>query len=140
MPGTHSKVRPVVTRETDCALEQWDDVSRGTVRWRTLFSGDRTPTRALTCGIAELPPPRAGEPSGLHSHEPAELYYILEGAGVLTIDGVDHPVSAGSAAFIPGNAVHGLRNTGTTPLRLLYTFAVDSFDQVEYRFPTPSEG
>jgi mannose-6-phosphate isomerase-like protein (cupin superfamily) len=140
MPGTHSKVRPVVVREADCALEQWDDVSRGTVRWRTLFSGDRTPTRALTCGVAELPPPRTGEPSGLHSHEPAELYYILEGAGVLTIDGVDHPVSAGSAAFIPGNAVHGLRNTGTTPLRLLYTFAVDSFDQVEYRFPTPSEG
>ena len=130
---TRPKIRATVIREHDVAVERWDDPAKGTVRWRTLFSGDRTPTDSLTCGIAELPPNDAG-PSGLHRHAPAELYYILEGDGILTIDGTQYPVSTGSAAFIPGNSEHGLRNTGDRTLRLLYSFAVDSFDQVEYHF------
>ena len=51
------------------------------------------------------------------------------------IDGIDHAVRAGCAVFIPGNAWHGTRNTGSEVLRLLYVFAVDSIADVTYVFP-----
>ncbi|MCB8978163.1 MAG: hypothetical protein H6657_12140 [Ardenticatenaceae bacterium] len=41
----------------------------------------------------------------------------------------------GSLVFIPGDAPHGLRNTGSEVLRLLYVFAVDSLDEVVYKLP-----
>ena len=59
---------------------------------------------------------------------------MLSGEGMLTIDGEDHPVSAGSAAHIPSNSEHAMRNTGDGPLGVVYAFAVGSFDEIEYRF------
>ena len=43
-------------------------------------------------------------------------------------------MSAGTAVAIPGDVEHGIRNTGPIPLRFFYAFAVDSFDDVVYRF------
>jgi mannose-6-phosphate isomerase-like protein (cupin superfamily) len=87
-------------------------------------------------GVAELPP---GQPRQIvtHRHAQIEAYYILSGEGVVEIDGVEHPVRAGSAIYLPGDVEHGAVNTGPETLRLLYVFAADSFDQVEYRFPQP---
>ena len=124
---------PVVVHEQDCPLERWDDPGRGGVTWRTLLSGDRTPTRDLTMGVAEIPPGESSDP-GEHRHAQVEVYYILSGEGSVVIDGVSHPVRAGSAVYVPGDARHGVANTGVEVLRLLYVFAVDAFDQVEYRF------
>lgn len=123
----------VIVRESDCPIEQWDD-ERGNVQWRTLISGDRTATSGLTCGIATLP---VGDalPFKLHRHSPVELYYVLHGTGLLHIDGQEYSVTTGTTAFIPQDASHALINTGDTPLRLLYVFPVDSFDEVEYVFP-----
>ena len=42
----------------------------------------------------------------------------------------------GSTIFVPSDAVHAVGNTGNDVLRLLYVFGVDSFDDVEYVFPT----
>jgi quercetin dioxygenase-like cupin family protein len=129
-----SKPQPFVVHEEACALEGWDDPIRGSVRWRTLLSGDRTPTAGLTVGVAELGP---GQPHPFqpHRHEPAEVYYVLAGEGIVELEGVDHAVRAGSTVFIPGNAWHGARNTGGGTLRLLYAFAVDAFADVTYVFP-----
>lgn len=126
--------KAVVVQEDACLVEHWDDPSRGKVSWRTLLSADRTPTSAMTVGIAEVAP---GTPLGYyrHRHEPAEVYYILAGEGLVTIDDVDHPVRAGSTVFIPGNAWHGAHNTGSEVLRLLYAFAVGSIADVTYVFP-----
>ncbi len=124
----------VVRREAECELEEWDDAIRGAVSWRTLFSGDRTPTSALTMGIAELQPmeERPGRP---HRHSQPEVYYILSGEGIVSVDGHASAVSAGSAVFVPGNAAHFAANTGAELMRLLYVFAADSFDEVVYEFP-----
>src|SRR5688500_3341619 len=123
--------RPLVVHERNLDCAGWDDPVNGRVAWRTLFSGDVTPTEALTCGIAELEP---GGWLGLHRHAPAEIYYVLEGRGVVTLEGAEHAVSRGSAVFIPADAEHGIRNTGPEPLRFLYAFPVDAFGDVEYRF------
>jgi quercetin dioxygenase-like cupin family protein len=126
--------RGFVVDETSCPLEGWNDALRGMVVWRTLLSGDRTPTSQLTLGVTELGP---GQPSPFHPHRHAqsEIYYVLSGEGVVQIEGEEHRLRAGTSAFIPGDAWHGARNTGGEPLRLLYVFAADSFGDVKYVFP-----
>ena len=126
--------RGVVVHEETCPLEGWDDAIRGKVVWRTLFSGDRTPTSQMTLGVTEIGP---GQPSPFlpHRHAQAEIYYVLSGEGVVHIDGVEHALHAGSSVFIPGDVPHGARNTGREVLRLLYVFATDSFADVHYTFP-----
>jgi mannose-6-phosphate isomerase-like protein (cupin superfamily) len=126
--------RPFIVHENQCELEGWDDPARGKVQWRTLLSADRTPTTSLTVGVVELGP---GKPDvvHLHRHTQPEVYYILSGEGIVTIEGREHPVRPGTAVFIPGDAEHAARNTGSELLRLLYAFAVDSFDEVKYVFP-----
>lgn len=128
-----SALRGTVVREADCELEGWDDAIRGTIVWRTLLSGDRTPTSQLTLGVTEV---GRGQPYPFipHRHAQAEIYYVLSGEGVVSIDGIEQPLRAGSSVFIPGNIWHGARNTGDDVLRLLYVFATDSFSDVEYVF------
>ncbi len=124
-------VRPVVVRLENSPADGWDDPGKGRVGWRTLFSGDVSPTEALTAGVAELEP---GGWLGLHRHSPAEIYFVLEGSGTVSLDGVEHEVEGGAAVFIPGDAEHGIRNSGAAKLRFLYVFPTDSFSDVEYRF------
>ena len=130
-----ASIRPIVVDEQNCELEGWADAAPGAVTWRTLLSADRTPTSDMTVGVAEIAP-GAADQGVAHRHPPAEVYYILAGEGVVTIDGVEHPVRSGSTLFIPGNAWHRTRNTGAGTLRLFYVFAVDSFADVEYTFAT----
>jgi quercetin dioxygenase-like cupin family protein len=43
-----------------------------------------------------------------HYHKRStELYYVLEGEGVVTLDGVEHAVRKGSMVHIPPGVVHG---------------------------------
>ena len=129
--GVFSK--PFVLNESQCEVEDWNDPIRGKVRWRTLLSSDRTPTDSLTMGVAEL---RADADVGfkLHRHDQAESYYILSGRGVVSISATEHALAPGDAVFIPGGALHGARCVGAEPLRLIYVFAADGFDQIRYEF------
>jgi mannose-6-phosphate isomerase-like protein (cupin superfamily) len=126
-------VRGFVVHEAACPHEGWDDALRGKVVWRTLLSGDRTPTSQLTLGVTEVGP---GQPSPFHPHRHAqsEIYYVLSGEGIVNIAGEEHALRAGTSVFIPGGEWHGARNTGREPLRLLYVFAADSFGDVKYEF------
>lgn len=52
-----------------------------------------------------------------HVHKIREqVYHILEGDGVLVIDGVKHRVGPGDVAYFPAGVSHGLYNEGTTNL------------------------
>jgi quercetin dioxygenase-like cupin family protein len=125
---------PVVVDESARDWQTWPEeeaAQRGLVYWRTLVSGDVTPSEALTMGIAKIPP------AGMlheHRHRQAEIYLILQGTGSVRIDGKTLPVRAGSAVFIPGNAVHSCENTGASDLRFAYVFPANSFEEVEYVF------
>ena len=62
------------------------------------------------------------EPGGfqhLHSHEPEQTYYILEGLGLMCVGGEEQAVQAGDCIFFPSFAEHGLKNTGEGVLRYL---------------------
>ena len=132
-----SSAQPIVVDEANAPDDGWDDPTRGRIRWRTLFSKGATPTEGVTCGVADL---RPGDWLGPHRHAPPEFYYVLAGAGVVTLDGKEMAVKPGYAVFIPGLAEHGIRQTGTEVLRFFYGFPVDSFDGVEYLFSTVPRG
>jgi uncharacterized cupin superfamily protein len=123
----------VITRVEERPRERWDDPTRGSVSWFTLFSRDITPTDSMTAGIAELAP--GGGSLTPHRHSQPEIYYILDGTGLVTIDGRETVVTKGSAVFIPGDAAHCLQNNSDADLKLLYVFPTDAFSDVVYRFP-----
>lgn len=75
-----------------------------------------------------------GETLHAHHHEQAEAYLVLAGSGIVTIDGCAHAVGPGASVFIAGNAVHSVKSTGQTDLRLAYVLAADAFEDVEYVF------
>jgi len=54
-----------------------------------------------------------------HIHPWPHINYMVEGKGVLMIDGVDTPVQAGSYAYVPANIKHQFRNTGDTPFKFI---------------------
>ena len=126
--------RAVFRRISDCETESWRDDVTGHVDWWTLFSADRTPTRDLTVGIADVPV-GAPRPARGHTHTQSEVYVFLAGTGEVVIDGESTAVTAGDAVFIPGGIEHMAINTGTEVLRLLYFFATDSFTDITYEFP-----
>src|SRR5437667_9246373 len=46
----------------------------------------------------------------LHYHKRStELYYVLDGGGTVSLDGVEHGVAKGSIVHIPPGVIHGAR-------------------------------
>jgi mannose-6-phosphate isomerase-like protein (cupin superfamily) len=123
-------IRPHVVNEMACPTDGW-----GSLHWKTLISGDRTPTCEITQGVAELTP-APPQTFPVHCHAHAETYYILSGEGTLRIGEEHYVLSPGVMAFIPGGAHHVTYATGNEPLRILYTFAANSFSDVLYEFPS----
>jgi mannose-6-phosphate isomerase-like protein (cupin superfamily) len=123
---------PFITHDAGVASDGWAEPDgRGVVGWQTLISADKTPSEALTAGIAIFEP---GGHLALHRHAPAELYFVLEGIGIVSLEGVDHPVRPGDCVYIPPMAEHGCRNPGPGRLRFLYIFPTSSFAEVTYLF------
>lgn len=129
------RTEPFVIHEEDCELEGWSDPAIGCTRWRTLISGDRTPSGGLTVGVAELEP---GDSLtfNFHKHAQVEVYYVLAGEGIVTLSGKKHEVRKGSAIYIPGGVEHAARNIGSQALRLLYVFQANAFSEINYEFPS----
>lgn len=60
-----------------------------------------------------------GGNSPYHAHPWFHANYILEGEGKVVIEGVDHPIKAGSVAYIEGGKHHHFVNTGSEPLKFI---------------------
>ncbi|KAK6837810.1 hypothetical protein RU639_001680 [Aspergillus parasiticus] len=131
MPNAKPVVLPPSTI-ANLPSESFEDPSRGEVSWRTLFTRPKTPTNNLSAGIAVCP----GYSGYLcsHHHAQAEIYYILQGRGVVTIDEIQHKVEKGCAVFIPGGMEHSVTNTEAEELKWLYVFPETKFSDVVYHF------
>jgi mannose-6-phosphate isomerase-like protein (cupin superfamily) len=62
----------------------------------------------------------APEPDHQQPHEDDEVYVVLEGTGVLEVEGEEVPVKEGSAVFVEAGAEH--RFTAYEHLRVLVIF------------------
>ena len=63
----------------------------------------------------------APEPDRQQPHEDDELYVVLEGSGVLNVEGEAIPVAEGQSVFVPAGAVHQF--TAYEGLSVLVIFA-----------------
>jgi mannose-6-phosphate isomerase-like protein (cupin superfamily) len=105
---------------------------RRTVRWAEQPSLPASPNREfrylvnqeagcldVTQFVGVIPPGRAG----MHSHTYDEVVYVLDGEGVLHLDGSEStPIGPGSCIHLPPLKEHALENVGEAPLRVLGVF------------------
>jgi mannose-6-phosphate isomerase-like protein (cupin superfamily) len=59
---------------------------------------------------------------GLHQHDHDEIYYVISGTGVYTLDGKEHSVGPGDAMLTRPGSTHTIRQTGSDDLVLLITY------------------
>jgi mannose-6-phosphate isomerase-like protein (cupin superfamily) len=106
MPGKESQVR-----EGD-----------GTCNEARVFAGDELQTKLLGIGLTTIHP---GSSIGVHQHgNNEEVYLILSGNGVATIDGRETRVQPGDVMINHPHCSHGLRNDTGEELQI-FAFAVD---------------
>jgi len=84
---------------------------------RELLAHRNSCIRNQTLAEARLP---AGGVTTPHRHlKTEEIYYILEGEGLMQIDMEARPVGPGDAIAIPPGALHQISNTGKELLKFL---------------------
>lgn len=59
---------------------------------------------------------------GLHQHDHDEIYYVIGGTGVYTLDGKEHAVGPGNAMLTRPGSTHSIRQTGEDDLVLLINY------------------
>lgn len=69
--------------------------------------------------LAEARLPIGGATTPHHHEVTEEIYYILEGAGLMTIEGEQRVVQPGDAIAIPPGAIHTILNNGECVLKFL---------------------
>lgn len=78
--------------------------------------------------------------AALHYHKRStELYYVLDGAGSVSLDGVNHPVSKGSLIQIPPGVVHGAEGRMRVLVVGIPDIAEDDYFEAESASPGRSE-
>jgi len=126
--------RPAIVDQADLVWEGGEDANLAAgkgIRWKLLIAGERTESRDLATGIAEVAP---GAELMRHRHEPAEIYFIISGRGEMEIEDRSQPVGPGCAVYIPPDVRHALRCTGAEPLVFVFAFPRDRFDEIAYHF------
>lgn len=103
----------------------------GTIR---IYTDEITPTYGtdgmLTAELEFLPGKQLQPP---HRHAEEEFQYIIEGNGTWFLNGKEHPLKPGDLMYSKPWDLHGLSNTGTTPLR----FFVVKWSSKGVEKPTP---
>ena len=96
--STDSQLVTLVRHEAECPSE------RSTCGWRhRLISREDTNVAAWAHAVDI-------DGAKEHFHKiGTELYYVLDGEGVVVLDGVEHPVRVGSLVHIPPGVVHGAK-------------------------------
>jgi len=78
---------------------------------------ETAPTKALSTALIAVEPRERSTP---HYHRVTEeIYFIIDGEGVLRTDNQEYPIKQDSIAYIPPNVPHSLINTGKKTLKLL---------------------
>ena len=81
---------------------------------RIYYDGPTDQLKAMTAGSLRLNPGMSPHPP--HQHPEEEFMVITEGTGEIVIDGKTTKVGPGSMMYSAANKLHGIVNTGKTPL------------------------
>lgn len=81
---------------------------------RIFFEGATAQLKSMTAGSLLLGAGR--EPHPPHQHPEEEFMIVTEGTGEILVGGKTYQVGPGSMMYAEGNQIHGVKNTGATPL------------------------
>lgn len=87
----------------------------GSDSWFSTFLSKRT----MDAGILRLKPGEK-DPQGPHAND--ELYFVINGHGLIRIGETDHQVKPGSVVFVPARKQHHFHGN-KDELQVLYVFA-----------------
>jgi transcriptional regulator with XRE-family HTH domain len=76
--------------------------------------------RALEPLLVTIAPGEAGDPRDDYAHEGEEFAYVLSGALVFTVDGVEHRLGAGDGIHYQSTVPHLVRNEEVAPAEVLW--------------------
>lgn len=99
-----------------CRKETSPRYKRDNIESFLLVSKKTTDSDNLSITLVEM------EPEGfqhIHSHESEQMYYILEGMGIMTVNDEEKDVQTGDCIYFPSYSKHGLKNTGIKVLKYL---------------------
>lgn len=85
---------------------------------RVYFDGPTDQLKTLTAGSLMLKP--GMQPHPPHQHPEEEMMVIAEGTGEVVVDGRKSKVGPGSMMYCAAGRLHGIVNTGKTPLLFYY--------------------
>jgi quercetin dioxygenase-like cupin family protein len=108
-PAPRAVVRRLADQESEAATTQ---------REFRIVADPGSGLRSATHFVGYIPPVRAPD----HFHTYDEVIYVIDGEGVMHVEGVDHPLSAGSSIQLPARTVHCLENTGDAVMRIVAVF------------------
>ena len=85
----------------------------------TIYHEGGTPgLKDMTAGSLLL---KAGhEPHPPHQHPEEEFVLVTEGTGEILVHGETTKVGPGALMYCEGNKLHGIKNTGTRPMRFYF--------------------
>jgi quercetin dioxygenase-like cupin family protein len=73
-----------------------------------------------------------------HTHPGIEMGYTLEGDAILTVEGQpDLVMKPGVPYSVPPGAIHGAKNMGSGPIKLIATFVVEKDKPLATPAPAP---
>lgn len=111
--------RPTIHESEEDVISAGDDESRDYMdRYFKLMIDPRYGAHYVTQFIGFIEKSKAPP----HTHTYDEVIYILDGTGIVHIDGGAHPIAAGDSVYLPPGSVHCLENPGDEPLALLGVF------------------
>ena len=85
---------------------------------RVYFNGSTDQLKAMTFGSLQLKPGMSPHPP--HEHPEEEIMIVTEGTGEISIEGKVTKVTPGTSMYCAGGKLHGIVNTGKTPLLFYY--------------------
>lgn len=91
----------------------------GGVRTWPLVVRTRVPQAAFTTGMSIYP---VGKGAPMHCHNCAEQVTLLEGRGEVQVEGAVTDLVRYDSTYIPAGKMHCFRNTGDTPMRILWIY------------------
>ena len=74
----------------------------------------------ISSGVAEF---AAGASAPMHYHDAEESVIVIEGEGLMVINGEEPIVRPNDAAFISPGAHHSIANRGGQPFKISWTYA-----------------
>ncbi len=112
LPVVDKTIRTRVTTEVtaNTAHEAWGN-------FKAYYAGKTNFTKDTLAGVAVIKPGQEIHPP--HKHEEEEFLMVLEGNGTWTIGNKDFPANAGDMIYAESWDLHGLKNTGATPLKFV---------------------